>query len=182
MRILSTMKFMIYKKQLIISIIAVLALTLASCSKTKKGSGDGSEEGTGISDQDIALQNSRFGEGTIPRAGEDGPFKDVHFEFNSAQVESSDLPLLEQYAKTIRDDSTVRVEIEGHSDKRGTTEYNMALGQRRARSVATTLSKFGAPASQLSTVSYGEEVPLDPSDSEDAYSRNRRVHFSVYKK
>lgn len=163
-------------------VVLCMVLSLAACSKKKSGSnGDGTPEGE-ISDQDIALQNSRFGEGTIPKATEGGPFRDVHFEFNSSTVGSEYLSEIESHAKVIRGDSSIRVEVEGHCDRRGTTEYNMALGERRAKAVAGALTRYGAPASQISIVSYGEEIPLDPSDSEEAYAKNRRAHFAVYRK
>jgi len=175
------MQLKLNKKQISLILLSLLAVT--SCSKNKSASGDGSgSESSDISDQDLALQNSRYGEGNIPKAGEDGPFKDVHFGFNASTVEGSDLSDIESHAKVIQGDSTLKVEVEGHCDKRGTAEYNLALGERRARSVASTLTKFGAPKSQISIVSYGEEIPLDPSDSEDAYAKNRRVHFAVFKK
>ena len=166
-----------------ISLIFLSLLAVSSCSKNKSASGDGSGDSSSeISDQDLALQNSRYGEGNIPKADADGPFKDVHFGFNSSSVEGSDLADLESHAKVIQGDPTLKIEVEGHCDKRGTAEYNLALGERRARSVASGLAKFGAPKSQISIVSYGEEIPLDPSDSEDAYAKNRRAHFAVFKK
>ncbi len=162
-------------------VICLIALSVSACSKKKSG-GEGTSEGTGLSDQDIALQNQRFGEGTIPKAAEGGLFKDIQFEFNSSSVSPEDLPDLENHAKTLRSDPSLRVDLEGHCDRRGTTEYNMVLGQKRAKAVASLLTKYGASSSQMGIVSYGEEIPLDPSDSEEAYAKNRRVHFAVYKK
>ena len=172
------------QKQLkIILSFSLCLLTATGCSKNKSASGDGSgSSSTEISDQDLALQNSRFGEGNIPKASEDGPFKDVLFGFNSSSVESEYLDDLQSYAKLIQGDPGLKVEIEGHCDKRGTPEYNLALGERRAKAVASSLSKYGVDRSQMSIVSYGEEIPLDLSDSESAYARNRRAHFAVFKK
>jgi peptidoglycan-associated lipoprotein len=162
--------------------IFLVALLISGCSKNKSATGDGSgENASEISDSDLALQN-RYGEGNIPKATDDGPFKDVHFGFNSSTVEPDDMIALESHAKVISGDPALKVEVEGHSDKRGTAEYNLALGERRAKSVASALVKYGAPKSQISIVSYGEEIPLDPSDSEEAYAKNRRGHFTVFKK
>lgn len=160
-------------------LILLLVLTLGACSKTKKG--DGSGDGTALSDEDIALQNTRFGEGNIPIASAGGPFRDVLFDYDSSQVAERYLTDLQQYASLIKADPALRVEVEGHCDKRGTTEYNMALGERRSKAVAAILTRFGAPPSQLSIVSYGEEILLDPGDSESSHAKNRRVHFAVFK-
>jgi peptidoglycan-associated lipoprotein len=75
--------------------------------------------------------------------------------------------------------SKAKVIIEGHCDERGTSEYNLALGERRARSAFDYLKTLGVPTTQLSIISYGKEVPLDPAKNEAAYARNRRAHFAV---
>jgi peptidoglycan-associated lipoprotein len=74
----------------------------------------------------------------------------------------------------------LKVQLEGHTDERGTAEYNLALGERRARAIFDSLVSQGIDRSQLETISYGEEVPLDPGHNEEAWARNRRVHFSAY--
>lgn len=154
---------------------------LAACSKSKSA-GTGSEPG--LSDTDLALQNqNRWGDnGNIPRASSDGPFADVFFEYDSSTIQSDDIDRIQGYAAELKKDPLLHAEIEGHCDKRGTPEYNLALGERRSKAVAAVLSRFGVSGSQLSYVSYGEEVPLVPGDSEDAYAKNRRAHFAVYRK
>jgi peptidoglycan-associated lipoprotein len=74
-----------------------------------------------------------------------------------------------------------KIRIEGHCDERGTNEYNMALGERRANSAKKYLIKLGVKESQLSTISYGEEKPLDPGHNEEAWAMNRRAHFAIVK-
>ena len=74
------------------------------------------------------------------------------------------------------------ITIEGHCDERGTAEYNLALGERRALAAKTYLVSLGIPADRLRTVSYGKEFPFDPGHSEDAWSKNRRAHFVVTSK
>ena len=71
------------------------------------------------------------------------------------------------------------VVVEGHSDERGTSEYNMALGMRRAQSVSDYLRTLGVPRTQLEAASFGEEIPLDPQSNESAWSVNRRAHFAI---
>ena len=85
---------------------------------------------------------------------------------------------LENNAKVLADNPNLKVVLEWHCDERGTVEYNMALGAERARSVKSMLIALGIPASRISTISYGEEIPLESGHYEAAYSANRRVHFS----
>ena len=75
--------------------------------------------------------------------------------------------------------SSVRSQIEGHCDERGTNEYNLALGERRANAAKQYLTTAGISAGRLSTISYGEERPLDPGHTEAAWARNRRAHFVI---
>jgi len=163
-------------------ILFILA-TLIACPKSSGSKIDGSEEGI-FSDEDLALQNeNRWRDGgTIPTAQANGPFKDLFFAFDSSEVSREYYQELRDNVKIMNEDPKLKVEVEGHCDKRGTTEYNMALGERRAKAVMGLLVSFGANPKQLSTVSYGEEIPLDPTDSESAFAKNRRVHFAVYKK
>lgn len=168
---------------IIIKFLLSLALIslLAGCSKTSSsGAGDGS--GLGLSDEDLALQNSeRWGEGNIPRAAEDGVFPDIHFAYDSYVVEPEYHDILKQNAEVLVKNSNIRAEIEGHCDSRGTNEYNLVLGEKRAKAVASFLASFGVPANQLTTISYGEEIPLEPAQTEEAYVKNRRAHFAIYK-
>jgi peptidoglycan-associated lipoprotein len=171
-------------KKLILVLMVVAGLAAQGCSSkgSKSGSTDGSETGA-LSDSDLALQNSeRWADGgNIPVAQAGGPFKDVHFGYDSSNVDAEYHEELRKAAETLRSDPSLRVEIEGHCDNRGTSEYNMALGERRAKAVGGLLMSFGAPSTQMTTVSYGEELPLNPSINEEAFAENRRAHFAVYK-
>src|SRR5690606_18576741 len=88
---------------------------------------------------------------------------------------------VEYNAQILQDNPDLRVQLEGHCDERGTAEYNLALGARRARAVYDLLLSYGISGSRIETISYGEEVPLDPGQNEEAWSRNRRVHFSAFR-
>jgi peptidoglycan-associated lipoprotein len=77
---------------------------------------------------------------------------------------------------------TIKIQIEGHCDERGTSEYNLALGERRANSAKKYLISLGMPADRISTISYGKEKPLDPGHNEEAWSKNRRDHFIILSK
>lgn len=101
----------------------------------------------------------------------------IHFDFDKSAVRPDAAPILEQNAGWIKGHSSARVVVEGHCDERGTNEYNMALGDRRARSARDYLANLGVDPSVLSVVSYGEERPLDPASNESAWALNRRAEF-----
>lgn len=106
-------------------------------------------------------------------------FARVHFDFDSADLDSDSRKALALNAKIMSMHPSVTVEIEGHCDERGTTEYNLALGQRRAQAVHDYLVKNGVSASRLNAISYGEEAPLEVGAHEGAFSKNRRAEFRV---
>jgi peptidoglycan-associated lipoprotein len=110
---------------------------------------------------------------------EGSPLADVHFDYDSATLTEEARATLERHALWLQNHRDVRATIEGHCDKRGTTDYNLALGEQRARSVWDYLVGLGVAPDRLRTVSYGKERPLDPADTEEAYARNRRAHFAV---
>lgn len=101
----------------------------------------------------------------------------IHFAFDSAELTDTAKALLREKADWLKANSDKRIVIEGHCDERGTTEYNLALGERRAAAAKQYLQDLGISASRMTTVSYGEERPLDPGQNEAAYSMNRRAQF-----
>lgn len=161
-----------YSKKFFFSLSLVAMITLAGCS----GSGDKD----GLSESDLAGKD-RFGNGSIPLAEGEGMFRDVHFDYDSSSLDSSARQDIEYNASVLKNNSGIKVILEGHCDERGTNEYNMALGATRAKAVERSLIALGISSNKLDTISYGEEVPLDPSHNESAWSRNRRVHFSAGK-
>jgi peptidoglycan-associated lipoprotein len=110
---------------------------------------------------------------------ETGPLGDVHFDLDSAALTEEARRQIEQHALWLQNHRDVRVTLEGHCDERGTVEYNLALGDQRARAVRDYLVSLGVAADRLRTVSYGKERPLDPASNEAAWARNRRVHFTT---
>ena len=99
----------------------------------------------------------------------------IHFDFDKSSIDAKYATLLEAHAKFLNENPTVKVLVEGHTDERGTPEYNIALGERRAKAVVTYLENLGVSASQLSTVSYGEEKPLSTAMTEEGFAQNRRA-------
>jgi peptidoglycan-associated lipoprotein len=133
-----------------------------------------------LSESDLAAQREgRFGSGNIPTAEGNGLFRDIRFSYDSYAIEGSARNDIQANARILNDRSDLNIVLEGHCDERGTAEYNMALGAERARVVKNALVALGIPSSKIETISYGEEIPLDPGQSESAYAQNRRVHFGV---
>jgi len=107
-----------------------------------------------------------------------GILKTVYFDFDKYEVRPDMRPALEANADELKGQlSAFRVVLEGYCDERGTSEYNMTLGDRRANAVKQYLVTLGVPASRIRVVSYGEERPADPGHNEQAWARNRRVEF-----
>lgn len=105
--------------------------------------------------------------------------EDILFEFDSASLSVEAQEILRAKAEWLRENPRVRVMIEGHCDERGTNEYNLALGDRRAFSAKSFLVDLGIADSRLTTISYGEEQPIDSRSTEDAWAQNRRAHFVI---
>jgi peptidoglycan-associated lipoprotein len=140
----------------------------------------GSGSGDGLSESELAAQREgRFGSGSIPTAEGEGMFRDIHFGYDSYAIDDQARMDLESNARVLSDNKDLSITLEGHCDERGTAEYNMALGAERARSIKSALIALGVQSRRLDTISYGEEIPLDPGHDEMAWAKNRRVHFSV---
>lgn len=107
---------------------------------------------------------------------------DIHFAFDDFSLTQESMQILGKTAAWLLANKEVKIQIEGHADERGTNEYNLALGERRANSAKNYLVTLGVDAKRLSTISYGEEKPLDPGHNEEAWSKNRRDHFVAKEK
>jgi peptidoglycan-associated lipoprotein len=105
--------------------------------------------------------------------------KDIHFDFDKYDVRREDEDILKENAAWLKNNPKMKIQIEGHCDERGTIEYNLALGERRASNTKKYLVFLGIPPDRISTISYGEERPLDKSHDEEAWAKNRRAHIVV---
>lgn len=105
--------------------------------------------------------------------------KDIHFGFDRYDLTPKAREILAQNADLLLKHPRVTFQIEGHCDERGTVEYNLALGERRASSTRQYLMSLGVPTDRISTISYGEEMPADPGHNEEAWAKNRRAHFII---
>jgi peptidoglycan-associated lipoprotein len=108
--------------------------------------------------------------------------KDIHFDFDRYEVRPEDAEILKQNAAMLQKSPKAKVQIEGHCDERGTNEYNLALGERRATSTKSYLVSLGISPDRISTITYGEEKPLDPGRNEGAWAKNRRAHIVLLSK
>ncbi|MDR2551257.1 MAG: peptidoglycan-associated lipoprotein Pal [Desulfobulbus sp.] len=104
-------------------------------------------------------------------------FKPIYFDYDQSKIKGEQIPIMEQNGTYLRNNPSARVLIEGNTDYRGTNEYNIALGERRAEAAKRYLREFGIEESRMRTVSYGEERPLFTGSSEDDYAHNRRDDF-----
>jgi peptidoglycan-associated lipoprotein len=104
--------------------------------------------------------------------------RDIYFEFDSYAIRSEDITTLKDIAAWLSAKPNAKITVEGHCDERGTIDYNLALGQKRAEAAKDYLVKLGVSDKRLKTISYGKEAPLDPGHGEEAWQKNRRVHFA----
>jgi len=109
-------------------------------------------------------------------------FADILFDYDQYEVKDTYKQLAQSVAAWMAKNSTARLSIEGHCDERGTNEYNLALGDRRAKAVKDYLVSLGLASGRIDVISYGEEKPLCREQTEDCWAKNRRAHFTVLKK
>jgi peptidoglycan-associated lipoprotein len=166
----------------------VVVLAFFGCSSKKNQPGAGGPGGLngpgGIGDSGIGagggnsltkLQQGRLGE------GDQGPLKDIHFGYNDYTIQPQDNDILRANADWLQQQAnrSARVQVEGHCDERGSEEYNIALGAKRAQAAKDYLQTLGINAERISTISYGKELPICQDHAEDCWSQNRRDHFAV---
>ncbi|MGH7825339.1 MAG: peptidoglycan-associated lipoprotein Pal [Candidatus Binatia bacterium] len=124
-----------------------------------------------------SLDALRTGESTATPAS--SPIKDVNFHFDSYELMSDAREVLKLNANWLKANPSVRVQIEGHCDERGTVEYNLALGAKRARTVKDYLINLGIAVDRMSDISYGEEIPVCKEPTEACWEKNRRARFVI---
>ncbi len=128
-----------------------------------------------------AMEEQRLQEETERKAAARNMFlnEDIFFEFDSAVLLAEAQAILKKKAEWLINNPDVTATVEGHCDERGTNEYNLALGDRRAASAKTFLMDLGISGSRLTYISYGEERPVDPGHNEEAWAKNRRGHLTI---
>ena len=124
-------------------------------------------------------EDELFARKTLDQLNAEAPLADVMFDYDQFAIRDDQRATLQKNADYLRRWTSVRVSVEGHADLRGTNEYNLALGERRANSVREYLAGLGIAADRFAVSSKGEETPLCTEDSEACHARNRRVHFVI---
>lgn len=141
------------------------------------------EEGTGLESQPLGgpgIPEGSIGSfATTGRPHTGGPLSDIQFDYDSFELSATSRQILQQNADWLRKNSKARIEVEGYCDSRGTVEYNLALGAKRASAAKTYLVSLGVSGDRMTTISYGEELPLCEEQTESCWHQNRRVHFYV---
>jgi peptidoglycan-associated lipoprotein len=165
----------------------ILALALFGCSSQKK-SANGAEGGAGAGAGGIGESGTGAGggnsleqlkNGTLGQNGSGGPLGDIHFGYNDYTVRPEDGDVLKQNANWLQENPNKRVQIEGHCDERGSEEYNIALGAKRAQAAKDYLQTLGIAGDRMSTISYGKELPICTDHTDECWAQNRRDHFAV---
>jgi peptidoglycan-associated lipoprotein len=126
-----------------------------------------------------SCRTKKVGEEHIDSAAAGDILKDVTYAFDSYALDATSKTVLNTNADWLKANAAKNVQVEGHADERGTNEYNLALGAKRAQSAFNYMRSLGIEASRLTTISYGEELPLDPRHNEEAFAKNRRAHFKI---
>lgn len=140
------------------------------------------EQKPDLAPQQEAVQPMAESEQKIAPAQEAKQLEDIHFDFDKFELRPEDRQILSGHADWLLKNADWQIRIEGNCDERGTQEYNMALGQRRADEAMKYLTNMGVNKKRISTVSYGKEQPLDPGHDEEAWAKNRRDHFVLLQK
>jgi peptidoglycan-associated lipoprotein len=164
---------------------AMMLAMVAGCSSKQSGAGAGAGGPGGpggIGENGLGPNGSsslnRFQKGTLDANGQ-GPLSDIHFDYNDYSVRAQDGEILKSNADWITKNSGTRIQIEGHCDDRGSEEYNIALGAKRAQAAKDYLETLGIAADRMSTISYGKELPVCTEDTDECWAQNRRDHFVV---
>ena len=176
------------KKLLVLSLVLAVSLFAFSCKKKVKTTPEPQpavekvekvEEPAPKINPEPLSEEELFQKKTIEELNKEGVLKNVLFDFDKYNVREDQVPVVDGNAGYMKKFSTVKVLVEGHCDERGTEEYNMALGEKRAKSVKDYLVSLGIAEDRISVVSYGKTRPIDPSGTEEAFNKNSRAESKV---
>jgi peptidoglycan-associated lipoprotein len=166
----------LFKQAIKYSSIVLLAAALTSCGSKKTATDENAAGDAGAAAPKIESTPMSFD----PQGSDSGKIdglQTVHFDFDKANLKAADKKKIEGNADWMKSHNNIAVQIEGHCDAKGSIEYNLALGERRAKAVKEYMVHLGVPADKLSIISYGKEKPVASGDSEADYAKNRRANF-----
>jgi peptidoglycan-associated lipoprotein len=163
--------------------VLAVAAALTACSSSKPAGQTTTTEGTtSMGEGNMGASNgsslSQFQKGTLG-PGTGGPLTDIHFDYDDFTIRPQDGQILRTNAQWLSDHGSTHVQVEGHTDERGSEEYNLALGAKRAQAAKDYLTTLGVSSDRISTISYGKELPLCTEHDDDCWAQNRRDHFVV---
>jgi peptidoglycan-associated lipoprotein len=158
-----------FQKTIKVAMIAAAALAISACASKKKA--DDAAGGGGIDSTAMSFAPSGSDSGQIPG------LRSVNFDYDRATLTASARQIIKGNVEWMNSNPRVNMQIEGHCDARGSVEYNLSLGERRAKAVQDYMISLGVAANRLSIISYGKEKPLSMGDSEADHARNRRANF-----
>ncbi len=172
-------------RNIVLALASAALLLTAGCSHKNnlKPTAAATTVGASTSDASSAGDSMAANAGTVGDTGGNGASAPagvarlIYFDFDSAEIRPEFVAVIGAHAHAIAGNASVRVRLEGHTDERGSPEYNVGLGERRAQAVRRALLLQGVAEGQIATVSYGEERPAAPGQTEEAWAKNRRVEF-----
>jgi len=130
----------------------------------------------------VLTEEEIFMRKTLEEINQEKPLAMIHFDYDKYNIRPDAVPVLEANASWLKKHPTVKILIEGHCDERGTEEYNLSLGEKRAKSTMEYLTSLGISADRIRIISYGKSQPLDPGHDETAWAKNRRAQFLIIEK
>jgi peptidoglycan-associated lipoprotein len=164
-----------------VAIVSVgLMLAMAGCSSKKPAAvGETNPNANALGENGTGGSSNSLEDWKTGHYGAQGPLSDIHFAYNDYTIQEQDGSVLKSNASWLQKYPQTKVQVEGHCDERGSEEYNMALGAKRAQAAKDYLVTLGISGSRISTISYGKELPLCTEHDESCWSQNRRDHFAV---
>lgn len=163
-------------KSAVMTVAFIGLMAMGACSTTDKA---GAEDAESDAARAAEMERARQEGGRLDTYRESSELQDVYFDYDRSDIRSDQRDVLARNAEWIKGQGSKRIQVEGHCDERGTEEYNLALGERRANAIRDFLISYGVESDRIFAISYGEEMPVDPGHTESAWSLNRRAHFLV---
>lgn len=160
-------------KEVVIAIAIAAVMVMQGCSHTKKEAAAAPETAAQQVVTPEPEETDVMAEGKI--------LNTIYFDFDKSDLKPSSIEVLKKIGDWLIKNPDKKIRIEGHCDERGTDEYNIALGERRALAAKNYLATMGVPMQNVSTLSFGEEKPADPGHNEEAWAKNRRAEFKIVK-
>jgi peptidoglycan-associated lipoprotein len=160
-------------------VVALAGMVLSACGSNPSRDAAPIDVGAGAVVQPVTIDGVQDGQQIDPNsiAGKAPLERVIYFDYDKAELRPEFLDIVAQHGRFLAQNPDGRVRLEGHTDERGTREYNIALGEARAKTIARMLQLQGVSSAQTRTVSYGEELPVDDAHNNDAWAKNRRVNI-----